>query len=546
MKKTLFFVVFMVFVFGNTNAQFMKRAEVCYPLNWHLLSYDGKDTVYGTEVNKAYEFLRGKEKKKRVVVAIIDSGCDDLHEDLRKVLWVNKGEIPGDGIDNDGDGYVDDVHGWNFLGTKDGKMIEKTMEEGARAFLKIRDRYDALMNKERDQKEEAEWKRMKQILLTSRLGKGYLTIDLGRQMAKKVEDFDRELKVKFPGEEITMDQFCSLMNPSETDTVRVAAHLILAMGWNAQPNATWKQWYDNRFMSETMAKEEFETMLKKQEDQRDQVGDDLENVKDRVYGNSILLSSNSEHGTHVAGIIGAMRGNGIGMEGVADNVELMILRAIPDGDEYDKDVALAIRYAVEHGANIINMSFGKKCSTREKWVTDALKYAEKKGVLVVHGAGNDFANSDVNLFYPTNRAGKAKKLSNFINVGASDPKGQPAILSNYGKESVDVFAPGVAIYSTIPGDTYKKMGGTSMASPVVAGIAALIMTYYPELSAKQVRDVILQSAVVRHGAEVMLPQEPTLAVSRDLVPFTDLCVGGGIVSAFEAVKLAERLVSKKE
>lgn len=562
MKNILLLMISCLCVRGGVSAQFKiseksinvseqsirtvnveKDDEHAYPLNWHLLSYE-EDSLYGAEVEKAYEFLKGKEKKKKVIVAIIDSGCDDLHEDLKDVLWVNRGEIVGDGVDNDGNGYVDDVHGWNFLGTRDGMCIEETMEEGASAFLKVRERFEYLLVKERNKKEEKEYQGILLLLKKSQLGQKFLEVANNHELGRYVEIFDKELKVKYPGEKITLEKFMTLVSPEDSNSIRKTAHVLCAMGWGMRSNLTWEEVYADRYNSEKIVRQEAEKLLARQKDERHLIGDDLNDIKDSFYGNAVLLSSGSDHGTHVAGIVGAKRHNGIGMDGVADHVELMVIRAIPGGDEYDKDIALAIRYAVNHGANIINMSFGKKHSSHPKWVFDAMRYAESKGVLLVRGAGNDHANCDELMLYPVTSWGN-KKISNLITVGSSDMEGQPAVTSNYGKKNVDVFAPGVGIYSTIPGNKYMEMGGTSMATPVISGVAAMLMTYYPELNAGQVRDIILKSAVIRQGELVSLPQDPMRTSSRKQIPFSDLCVGGGVVSALEAVKLADKIVNQK-
>jgi subtilisin family serine protease len=248
------------------------------------------------------------------------------------------------------------------------------------------------------------------------------------------------------------------------------------------------------------------------------------------------------HGTHVSGIIGAVRGNGKGIDGIADNVRIMTIRAVPDGDEHDKDVALAIRYAVDNGAKVINMSFGKYFSPQKQWVDDAVKYAESKGVLLVAAAGNEAFLVDTMPHYPAPILNEGRKVNNWIMVGASgDPSngGLIANFSNFGKKDVDVFSPGVNIYSTIPGgNTYGNASGTSMASPVTAGVAALLMSYYPNLTAAQVKTVIEKSAVPVN-AKVKQPNKGGEDDSE--VSFSELSRTGGILNAFEAVKLAESL-----
>lgn len=515
-----------------------KKKKVVYPVNWHLLSHGGQDTLYGAEINKAYDLLKKLKPKKKVVVAIIDSGFDDQHEDLKDNLWVNKGEIPGDGIDNDGNGYTDDVHGWNFLATKDGKIVYKTMDAGARFFLEHQKRYELLKAKSRSSKEEKEFRKLTETFKKSTLGQAYLGIEMNQRIVDHIDRIDRELRDKFPGEELTREKFYSLVDKNETDTLRNVAFFICGYRWQNEA-LKWDDIYKYRYSSKQSAERDYEKALKDWADEREQVGDNMDHEEDRFYGNATLINISADHGTHVAGIIGAKRGNGIGIDGIADNVELMLIRAVPRGDEYDKDIASAIRYAVDQGADIINMSFGKYVSEHPDWVMNAMRYAEKKGVLLVHAAGNSFANIDEYPCFPVKQLGR-DTLTNFITVGASMPDGNPARASNYGKRNVDVFAPGFDIYSTTPGDNYERKGGTSMAAPVVTGIAAMIMGYYPELSVRQVKDILLRSAVICRGKEVPVPQDPYLAEIPVKALFSELCTGGGIISAAEAVRLAAR------
>jgi subtilisin family serine protease len=277
------------------------------------------------------------------------------------------------------------------------------------------------------------------------------------------------------------------------------------------------------------------------------VKDNYTNINDRFYGNNDVMGPTPLHGTHVCGIIGAQRDNGVGIEGIADNVRLMILRAVPDGDEYDKDIALAIRYAVDNGAKIINMSFGKEISPQKHWVDEAVKYAETKDVLIVHAAGNEAEDNDSIISFPNPELTTLRaKASNFITVGAStDPainNDYVAEFSNYGKKTVDVFAPGVKIFSTVPGrNAYRFEEGTSMAAPVVAGVAALIRSYYPQLTAKQVKYVITRSVNVPDSS-----LKVTKPGSKQKVPFSLLCSSGGWVNAYNAVKLASDLAEERE
>jgi subtilisin family serine protease len=248
------------------------------------------------------------------------------------------------------------------------------------------------------------------------------------------------------------------------------------------------------------------------------------------------------HGTHCVGIIGAAKNNGKGSDGIADNVKIMMVRAVPDGDEHDKDIALAIRYAADNGAQIISMSFGKDFSPQKKWVDEAVKYAESKGVLLVHAAGNDAKNIDTADNFPNPVFADGKGRANtFVTVGASGDAtngGLTASFSNYGKKEVDLFSPGVKIYSTLPGSNYGNLSGTSMACPVVAGVAAFLLEYYPNLSAKQLKYIIEKSAVP-------ISEKVKLPGTDEKVNLSDISKSGGIVNAYEAVKLAATIKGER-
>jgi cell wall-associated protease len=281
----------------------------------------------------------------------------------------------------------------------------------------------------------------------------------------------------------------------------------------------------------------------------DIVKDNESDLSDQNYGNNNVMAGDADptHGTHVSGIIGAERNNGKGMDGIADNVRIMMIRAVPNGDEHDKDISLAIRYAVDNGARVINMSFGKNLSPEKKWVDEAVKYAESKGVLLVHAAGNDNADVDTTDNFPNPEfRNSTYTASNWITVGASsDPLAEPgfssytASFSNYGKKEVDVFAPGTRIYSTIPGGKYEYLQGTSMAAPVVTGVAALILEFYPNLTPQQVKYCIEKTAV----APVKKVKKP--GSEDEWVTFSDISRSGGIVNAYEALKMASTLPTPK-
>lgn len=525
-----------------THAQKIKAATA--PNNWHQL--DMKETgFYGVSLDKAYEFLKSRNlKSKTVVVAVIDSGIDTLHEDLKPILWVNPGEIPGNGIDDDNNGYIDDVHGWNFIGGKDGKNINDNSSELARVYHGLKSKYEGkiVTGLSGAEKEEYElWKSAKEQLFGDEKDK--IDVAIFRRMCNKLMKSDTLLqkameKSSFTGKELEGYQTKSTDEKKAKNELLDFLKLYNKMDDPAQGILV----EFNEFVTSEEKKELEKTTVPR--DWRGEiVKDDPTNVNDRSYGNNDLMASTARHGTHCAGIIGAVRGNGKGMDGMADNVRIMAVRVVPNGDEDDKDVANGIRYAVDNGAQVINMSFGKPISPNKQWVDDAVRYAESKGVLLVHAAGNDNADADVTNSFPVAVFKNGKKATNWIGVGASgDPTngGLAASFSNYGKKEVDVFAPGVDIYSTVPGgNTYDKISGTSMAGPVVAGLAALIMEYFPTLTAQQVKYVIEKSTPP-------ITDKVAKPGSDEKIPFNQLSKSGGIVNAYAAVKLAATLKGEKK
>jgi subtilisin family serine protease len=532
--------VLTVLIAGMSITSFGQSSIKEVPNGWHLKDKDASG-FYGISLDKAYQFVKGK-KSQTIVVAVIDSGIDTTHEDLKGVLWTNPKEIPGNGIDDDGNGYVDDVHGWNFLGGRDGRNVKEDSYEAARVYHAYKSRFENVTDTSTLSKEDQDtykmWKRAKdnvvngvdlnELLILKRLYPGLKKGDSVIAAALKKEEYNgNDLKGYTPtGQEAAMTK---------------NIFLNICQG-NKNYEITNKQIIED-LEGELRKGEAVDTPPK---DYRGEIVKDNENdINDRFYGNNDVMAGTPFHGTHVSGIIGAVRNNGKGIDGIADNVRIMMVRAVPDGDEHDKDIALAIRYAVDNGAKVINMSFGKSFSPHKDWVDDAVKYAESKGVLLVHAAGNDGANVDTAYNFP-NPVFKADgvRATNWITVGASgDPQngGLAAYFSNYGKREVDLFAPGVNIYSTIPGgNTYGNASGTSMASPVTAGIAAFILEYYPTLTPEQLKSV-LEKSVVKSSAKVTLPGKED--APKKEVPFSELSKTGGIVNVYDAVKLAAELTS---
>ncbi|TCC99354.1 S8 family serine peptidase [Pedobacter hiemivivus] len=518
---------------GVANNPTQRAKKPAAPQNWEHLSI-GKDGVHGIESDKAYKEFPKSKTKKKLIVAIIDSGVDTAHADLKNILWTNGKEIKGNGKDDDNNGYIDDIHGWNFLGSADGKKnVVKTNLEADREYLRLRDQY--LNVSFDDYRKNPKYAYFRSVVSKSVLGSKEFAVVIVKRLAEENKKLVQEIQEKNPGKVLHMIDYAGYQ---PTDSMFMYAQSAVMMGvmYNKVPDTTLLAPFIQKFSDDMIASNQKEYLNAKESvtDNRVLMNDDFRANTSRYYGNNILSLPHIEHGTHVAGIVAAERNNGIGLDGIADNVSIMAIRAVPDGDEYDKDIANAIRYAVDNGAKIINMSFGKPFSPQKQWVDDAFRYAEQKGVLIVKGAGNDSKNLDVDKTFPDAVFLDGKKAGNVITVGASTPDAKTASFSNYGKTTVDLFAPGTEIYSTIPGSEYKNMQGTSMACPVVSGVVALVWSRFPNLTYLQLKEILLKS-VTKVSGTTLLPgaQNPTE------VSFSTLSVTGGIVNAYEALKLAK-------
>ncbi len=495
------------------------------------------DTIPGISSKKAYTLL-SNGLKNTIIVAIIDSGVDIDHEDLKDQIWFNTDEIPNNNKDDDNNGYVDDIHGWNFLGNSRGENSYYARNEYVRILKKngFFNKKEALniSPKENDSVILKAAKLYKDEKVTLEEDKAYVF-----HKKKEYEKINNQLQKYFPNQNYTLDKLATIdtvANPDLKAPVKML-HEFLEYGLTQE----WLKEYEmyNDIIENYKLNPNYDDQIVS--------GDDKDNVEDRNYGNNNIKGDVDieNHGTVVAGLIGASRNNAIGMDGITDNVKLMILRAVPHGDEYDKDIALAIRYAVDNGAKIINMSFGKFFSMQEKLVSDAMKYATKNDVLMIHGAGNDSNNIDTTNFYPKDyfNKGTAEFTQNFINVGATHYKLNqklPAYFSNYGKANVDVFAPGYNLYTTLPNNKYIYESGTSLAAPIVSGIAALIRSKFPNLNASQVKQILMDSGY-SYQLEVTVPGKR----KNPKVPFDSLSKSGKIVNAYNALLLAEQVSKNK-
>ena len=507
-------------------------------LNWH--NYDIKnDKITGISLYKAYtEILANKTPKKKVIVAVIDSGIDINHEDLKGKIWTNKKEIPGNGIDDDNNGYIDDVNGWNFLGNKTGENEKFANLEYVRIYKRFYlefNKYNIENDVPADRKadyqifKECKLKYNEELKSFTEQKKVIVTIQLNLDVCMEI------LQKATNKEKPSLQDIINIKSTDET--INKAKEYYLRLNSEGVSEKYMKDW--TNYVNENL-----DHYLNINEDPRKIVGDDPYNIKDNKYGNNDVIGPEANHGTFVAGLIAANRNNGIGIDGINDNVEIMVIRAVPNGDESDKDVALAIRYAVDNGANIINMSFGKAYSPLKSEVDAAVKYAEEKNVLLIDAAGNESENNDIKPSYPNRYLLDKTEAKNWITVGASSiEKGKKMVgyFSNYGTKTVDIFAPGVDIISLEPGSKYVMENGTSFSSPIVAGVAALVLSYYPDLTAVQLKEILLNSATKLPKQKVNLPSKSD---KKEKVRFGTLSKTGGIINAYEALKLAET-VSKQ-
>jgi subtilisin family serine protease len=534
-----------LFIFLTVNAILgyaQPKAATKPPKDWHLLDPEA-DLVQGLSTEKTYRTLLKGKPSKPVIVAVVDTGVDIDHEDLKDAIWVNEDEIPNNQIDDDRNGYVDDVNGWNFIGGKNGNVNDDSYEV-TREYARLKKKFESVDIKKLSKKDKAEYNqyldyKKKWEDKTKETTEEYALVS--RIYSNAIFSLDT-LKKFLKSDEITIEQLESIQT---NDPVIIFARSFMRNFLKSLGDVPIqerleeiKDGYDSYKIGSGLAVDpDFEPRVL--------VGDNYNDPTEKYYGNNQvkpLPGPTGDHGTHVAGIIAADRNNNLGMKGIASNVKIMAIRAVPNGDERDKDIANAIYYAVDNGAKIINLSCGKTESPQKFVVDKAVQYAEEKGVLIIHASGNESADNDKVAHYPTPIYMNGKTAKNWINVGASSwGSGEDFIgsFSNYGKKTVDVFSPGVSIYSTVPGQSYKNHDGTSMACPAVAGVAAMLMSYFPEFSALEIKNIILESSRKFDGVVVPAPGTQTP------IPFDQLSKTGGIVNAHDAVQLALKKRAEK-
>ncbi|MCY0969914.1 S8 family serine peptidase [Chryseobacterium wangxinyae] len=508
MKKIVLAAVFLA-GFSSTYAQDAKAAALDPKEDKDLMTWYHKDfatsKIYGVNTANAYQYLESKGlKPKTVVVGVLDSGVQVDHPGLVKNMWSNSNEVPGNGKDDDGNGYIDDIHGWNFIGGKNGDIDVDNMEV-TRVVAKYKPIFegdDSTKNKANQAKmpeEFAMYMKSKEIY-----SKKSVEAKQGFQTYTMITELIPNMVKLLGGKSVTPENIAAIKTPTDQKDA-IALNILTQV--SRSPEFAGKSSSDFEKAMRAQMKEAIDETgpSSKQYDitydpRKEIVGDNYDDYSEKNYGNNHYEGPDAMHGTHVAGIIaGAPQGKEI-QYGVASKVaKIMSVRTVPNGDERDKDVANAIKYAVDNGAKVLNMSFGKPVSPGKNVVWDAFKYAEDKGVLLVKAAGNENEDVAEHLAYPTNFkniSDAAPFVNNVLVVGASTNKNDAlrAGFSNYNKKMVNVFAPGDQIYSTVPKNEYRYLQGTSMASPVVAGAAAILLAYMPNLKPAQIIEALVKTS----------------------------------------------------
>lgn len=506
MKKILIAACFMTgfATFAQTKENALDPMQDKDLMTWYHKDFSSTN-VYGVNTDNAYKFLESKGlKPKSVIVAVLDSGVEVDHPGLINNMWKNVNEVPNNGKDDDGNGYIDDVYGWNFLGGKNGDVDVDNMEvtRVVKKYKPIFEGTDSAVNKANQAKmpeEFAMYMKSKDIFNTKSMEakQAFETYSMIQKMIPNMISL-------LGGKNLTPEVLTSIKptNPEEAMAASVLSQLAQDPQMKGKSPAEVQAFLEKEMKG---AIDYYGPQATKQYDlnfdpRKELVGDNYDNYSEKNYGNNHYEGPDAQHGTHVSGIIAGYPHGKEVQYGVAYKVaKIMTVRAVPDGDERDKDVANAVRYAVDNGAKILNMSFGKPVSPGKTVVWDAFKYAQDKGVLLVKAAGNENEDIAENVYYPTNykNVSDAKPfIDNMIVVGAStnDNEFLRADFSNYNQKMVNVFAPGDKIYSTVPDGKYEYLQGTSMASPVVAGAAAVLLAYMPNLTPPQIIESFVKTA----------------------------------------------------
>ena len=526
--------------------------------NWYHA--DSKfDSIPGISLNNWHKTNKRKQKSKQIIVAVIDTQIDINHEDLKGQIWTNKKEIANNNIDDDKNGFVDDINGWNFLGTKSKNYTVWINYEYVRYVRK----WMPLFNKKIENQLEPEYKvqfkeyqrALKKLNSEIEKYKDYVT-----RYTYTVEFFPKSkdtLKHFFPKEDYNYQQLDSLYKKYKINDKTYQQRRLdkdIDLGTKIDFMKIRFQYNQNEFEKVLDLKIQYDSILNKNlnlnYNDRLLIGDDEKVLNSKNGTNNISAKINGiravqDHCTEVSGVIASNRENTIGIKGFSNSIKIMPLTICGFGDENDKDIANAIRYAVDNGAKVINMSFGKEFSMHQDWVTDAFKYAEVHNVLLVHCSGNEQFDTDTNPYYPSDVAfdGTPEVCGNFINVGSTSKnlnENFVSSFSNYGKKNVDLFAPGEEIYITMPENKYAFDSGTSLAGPMISGTAALIWLYYPKLTVQQIKKIILESGT-SFDIEVLVP-----GGNGKKAKFSELSKSGKLLNVYNAMQMAQKMSKSKK
>ena len=520
-------------------------------MNWHWKDYQ-KDTVHGISLREAYQYLASVNNKPTpIIVAVMDGGVDTSHFELKNKLWTNLKEIPNNGIDDDKNGYIDDIHGWNFLGGRDGQNIDKAADEKSRIYHRFKSQFENItdpneLKTDIQKNQYLVWKQTaKEIEFTEEDAANLQYIKmtanaiqkLGKIIIKEMNDSNFTIQSLEPFQPLgrtTLDAKLAFIRTAQimgiekespyTEVINDLKEYIEGKDKSAKAKSTPPENIRARIIK-----------------------DNYESLADKFYGNNDITGPGAKHGTHVAGLVASIPDSSWNVDKLYPAIQLMGVRVVPNGDEYDKDVALGIRYAVDNGAKIINMSFGKSYSPEQIWVDSAIRYAANKDVLIIHAAGNEYYDLDVKPVYPNPYSQYLKDTAtNVLTVAASSDFFINGTLltdfSNFGPAIVDVLSPGEKIYSTIPGgNNHGFLQGTSMAAPIVSHVAAMIRSYFPGLSAVDVKKIIKQSVWKPndHDTSFDIPQK------EEIKSLQEIASAGGIVNAAKALQIAYLFNSQK-
>ncbi|MCV9930457.1 S8 family peptidase [Flavobacterium sp. LS1R49] len=567
MKQIYIIILFMFFFIGcksikepsnpNKNVAVKNELTTLELQTWYQKDYL-LDGIPGISLDKWYALNKKKPKTKSIIVAVIDTQIDLKHEDLQGQFWINEKEIPNNGIDDDNNGYIDDINGWSFIGTRnDGYVVWSNFE-----YVRIVREWGSLFKEKTESQIDAQdlYKYKEYQRALKKLGENniyyknwFKSLNHNLAIYPLVKDM---LKYFFPKEDYTYKQLDSMYKKYKINDKRYKQRrddndkdLGALIGYRIVSLEVNQKTLEDIQDKQTQLDSVINKSLNMEYNERFLIGDNP-NILEKGYGNNNVSNNKAghrsfqDHSTKMAGIIGANRENNIGIKGIIQDVKIMPLNISPSGDEHDKDIAMAIRYAVDNGAKIINMSFWKEFSLHKEWVFEAMKYAEERNVLLVHISGNDGFDIDKNPSYPNDNDFENFKevCSNFINVGSISHKLDSTFVSdfsNYGKQNVDLFAPGDEIYSAGAANSYKSDSGTSLAAPMVSGTAALIWSYYPNLTVQEVKQIIMDSGTA-YDLEVIVP-----GTKDKKVPFSELSKSGKVLNVYNAMQLTEKVSKKK-